>query len=116
DFPVLVSGESGAGKEGIARLLHDRSRRAGGPFVAVNAGSLSPHLVESELFGHERGAFTGAVAAHRGAFEQATHGTLFLDEIGELPLALQARLLRVLDSWEVRRVGAEGSVKVDVRL
>src|SRR5690606_32082816 len=102
DFPVLISGESGAGKEGAARLLHERSRRAAGPFVAVNAGSLSPQLVESELFGHERGAFTGAVASHRGAFEQAAQGTLFLDEIGELPLSLQARLLRVLDSWEVR--------------
>ncbi len=116
EWPVLVTGESGSGKEGIARLLHERSRRASGPFVAVNAGSFSAQLVESELFGHEKGAFTGAVASHRGAFEQAAGGTLFLDEIGELPLSLQARLLRVLDGWEVRRVGSEAAIAVDVRL
>jgi transcriptional regulator with AAA-type ATPase domain len=116
DWPVLVTGESGAGKEGIARRLHERSRRASGPFVAVNAGSFSAQLVESELFGHEKGAFTGAVGVHRGAFEQAEGGTLFLDEIGELPLSLQARLLRVLDGWEVRRVGGEAAIAVDVRL
>ncbi len=116
DVPVLVTGESGAGKEGIARLLHERGPRAKGPFVAVNAGGLAPQLVESELFGHTKGAFTGAVADHRGAFEQAAGGTLFLDEIGELPLQLQARLLRVLDGWKVRRVGGEGEVAVDVRL
>ncbi len=116
DFPVLVTGESGSGKEGVARLLHDRSARAAGPFVAVNAGSLSPQLVETELFGHEKGAFTGALTSHRGAFEQASGGTLFLDEIGELPLALQARLLRVLDCWEVRRVGGEAAIRTDVRL
>lgn len=116
DWPVLIEGESGVGKELVAQALHRRSRRPGGPFVAINAGGLPRELVESELFGHERGAFTGAHAAHRGVFEQADGGTLFLDEIGELPLDLQARLLRVLETWEVRRVGAESSVRVDVRL
>ena len=113
---VLIHGESGAGKEGIARALHSRGPRASGPFVAVNAGGMTSTLVESTLFGHERGAFTGAAASRRGLFEQADGGTLFLDEIGELPLEMQKRLLRVLDSWEVRRVGAEHSQKVDVRL
>jgi DNA-binding NtrC family response regulator len=115
-WPVLVLGESGVGKEGIARALHERGPRARKPFVALNAGGLPRELIESELFGHERGAFTGAVAAHRGVFEQAHGGTLFLDEVGELPLAMQARLLRVLETWEVRRVGGESSVPVDVRL
>ncbi|MCS6797355.1 MAG: sigma 54-interacting transcriptional regulator [Myxococcota bacterium] len=115
-WPVLVLGESGAGKEGIARALHDRGPRASGPFVAVNAGGLPRELVESELFGHERGAFTGAVAARRGAFEQADGGTLFLDEIGELSIEMQSRLLRVIETGEVRRVGAEATRRVDVRL
>jgi transcriptional regulator with AAA-type ATPase domain len=115
-WPVLVLGESGTGKEGIALSLHERSTRAGQPFVAVNAGGLTRELIESELFGHERGAFTGAGARHRGVFEQAQGGSLFLDEIGELPLDLQARLLRVLESGEIRRVGAETSLHVDVRL
>jgi transcriptional regulator with AAA-type ATPase domain len=115
-WPVLVSGESGVGKEGIALALHQSSARSGQPFVAVNAGGLSRELVESQLFGHERGAFTGAAQRHRGVFEQAQHGTLFLDEIGELPLELQARLLRVLETGEIRRVGAETSTRVDVRL
>ncbi len=113
---VLVMGESGTGKEGIARALHSSGPRANGPFVAINAGGMSPSLVESELFGHERGAFTGAMGQHRGVFEQAHGGTLFFDEIGELPLDLQARLLRVLETWEVRRVGAERAISVDVRL
>ncbi len=115
-WPVLVLGESGAGKEGIARALHLRSARASKPFVAINAGSITRELVESELFGHERGAFTGALQQHRGVFEQAHTGTLFLDEIGELPLAMQSRLLRVLETWEVRRVGSPSVIRVDVRL
>ena len=115
-WPVLVRGETGVGKELIARALHDRSPRSEGPFVALNAGGLARELVESELFGHERGAFTGAVQSHRGAFEQANEGTLFLDEIGELPLCLQTRLLRVLETWRVRRVGAEADRSVDLRL
>lgn len=115
-WPVLIQGESGAGKEGIARALHLRGPRARGPFVALNAGGLPRELVESELFGHEKGAFTGAVAARKGAFEQAESGTLFLDEVGELPLDLQARLLRALETWEIRRVGGEAPLRVDVRL
>ncbi len=115
-LPVIVYGESGSGKEGVARAIHARSPRRDRPFVALNAGGLPAGTVESELFGHERGAFTGAVGSHRGLFEQADGGTLFLDEIGELPLELQARLLRVLETWEVRKVGAETTKRVDVRL
>ncbi len=113
---LLITGESGTGKEGIARAVHLAGPRATGPFVAINAGGMPRSLVESELFGHEKGAFTGANAQHRGVFEQAHGGTLFLDEIGELPLDLQARLLRVLETWEVRRIGGERDVSVDVRL
>jgi transcriptional regulator with AAA-type ATPase domain len=115
-FPVLILGESGAGKEGIARALHMRGPRRDKPYVVVNAGALPRDLIESELFGHEKGAFTGALTQRRGVFEQADGGTLFLDEIGELPMELQARLLRVLESGELRRVGAEQSIRVDVRL
>lgn len=115
-FPVLVSGPSGAGKEGIARALHARGPRAKGPFVAINAAAIPKNLVESELFGHEKGAFTGAESTRRGVFEQADRGTLFLDEVGELSLSIQARLLRVLESWTFRRVGGEVEHKVDVRL
>lgn len=115
-LPVVIYGESGAGKEGIARAIHARSARRERPFVALNAGGLPAGTVESELFGHEKGAFTGASAMHRGLFEQAEGGTLFLDEIGELPLELQARLLRVLETWEVRRLGSESARRVDVRL
>jgi pSer/pThr/pTyr-binding forkhead associated (FHA) protein len=115
-WPVLVLGPSGAGKEEIAHLLHRESPRRAAPFVALNAGGLPRELIESELFGHEKGAFTGAVAQRKGAFEQAHGGTLFLDEIGELPLDLQARLLRVLETWQIRRVGAEKAIEVDVRL
>jgi DNA-binding NtrC family response regulator len=115
-WPALILGESGSGKEGIASLLHARSPRRSKPLVALNAGGVPRELVESELFGHERGAFTGATHAHRGVFDQADGGTLFLDEIGELALPLQARLLRVLESGEVRRVGGEGTRRVDVRV
>jgi transcriptional regulator with AAA-type ATPase domain len=115
-WPVLVVGESGTGKEGVAFALHDQGPRSQRAFVAINAGGLPRELVESELFGHERGAFTGAAAHHRGVFEQASGGSLFLDEIGELPLELQARLLRVLETGEIRRVGAERTIAVDVRL
>ena len=115
-WPVLVRGETGVGKEHVARALHERGRRRKGPFVALNGGGLPRELIESELFGHERGAFTGAVQAHRGAFEQAHGGTLFLDEVAELPADLQTRLLRVLDTWHVRRVGSEAARRVDVRL
>ncbi len=115
-YPVLLVGESGVGKEGLAQALHTSGPRGRGPFVALNAGAFPAQLAESELFGHEKGAFTGAASTHRGAFEQADGGTLFLDEIGELPLELQARLLRVLETWEVRRVGGESAFRVDVRL
>jgi transcriptional regulator with AAA-type ATPase domain len=116
DWPALVLGESGTGKEAIARMLHERSPRRGHAYVTLNAGGVPAELVESELFGHERGAFTGAHGTRRGVFEQADGGTLFLDEIGELPLSMQARLLRVLECGEVRRVGAEGARSVNVRL
>ena len=115
-WPVLILGQSGTGKEKIAQALHLRGPRADKPFVALNAGGLPATLVESELFGHEKGAFTGAIAQHRGVFEQADTGTIFLDEVGELPLALQARLLRVLETWSIRRVGSESDQSVDVRL
>lgn len=115
-WPTLVTGESGTGKEWIARAIHERGTGPRGPFVAVNAGGMPSSLVESELFGHTKGAFTGASSSRRGVFEQADGGTLFLDEIGELPLDLQARLLRVLETWEIRRLGAEESTPVNVRL
>ncbi len=113
---VLIVGESGSGKELVAHELHKRSPRANGPFVAINSASLPDTLIESELFGHERGAFTGANRTHHGAFERASGGTLFLDEIGELPGAVQAKLLRVLEQGDVTRLGAERSTKVDVRV
>lgn len=116
NLPVLVTGETGTGKEVVARLVAELGPRAGKPFVALNCGTLNPTLIESELFGHERGAFTGAVARKAGAFEAANRGTLFLDEIGELPLELQPQLLRVLESGEVRRVGSTDPFMVDVRL
>ncbi len=115
-WPALVCGETGVGKELVARALHERSPRRAGPFVALNGGGLPRDLIESELFGHERGAFTGAIQSHRGAFEQAHGGTLFLDEVAELPSDLQTRLLRVLETWHVRRVGSELARHVDVRL
>lgn len=115
-WPVLIRGETGVGKEHVARALHERGPRHSGPFVPINGGGLPRELIESELFGHERGAFTGAVQTHRGAFEQAHGGTLFLDEIAELAPDLQTRLLRVLETWQVRRVGSESARSVDVRL
>jgi DNA-binding NtrC family response regulator len=114
--PVLVTGETGTGKEVVARALHDESRRSGGPFVAVNAGALPSSLIASELFGHVRGAFTGATNEHRGFFQQAHGGTLFLDEVGELPLDLQAWLLRVLETSEVRPLGSERARRIEVRV
>lgn len=116
DTTVLILGESGTGKELVARALHAASRRGDGPFIAVNCASVPEGLIESELFGHEKGAFTGAVGMRKGLVEAANGGTLFLDEIGELPLAAQARLLRVLQEGEIRRVGADHARHVDVRL
>jgi two-component system nitrogen regulation response regulator GlnG len=115
-IPVLVTGESGTGKELLARALHDMSPVASGPFVAVNCGALSRELAESELFGHERGAFTGAGARKVGWFEEASGGTLVLDEIGELPLDLQPKLLRVLETGRLRRLGGQGEIAVSVRV
>jgi two-component system response regulator AtoC len=113
---ILVTGESGVGKELVARAVHHRSSRRGGPFVAVNCGAIPENLLESELFGHKKGAFTDAVQDRRGLFEEASNGTLFLDEIGELPLALQVKLLRVLEDERIRRVGDTKDVQVDVRI
>ncbi len=113
---VAIFGESGTGKELVARAVHQRSTRAEGPFVPVNCAAISKELIESELFGHEKGAFTGATSARSGAFEEAHGGTLFLDEIGELPLDLQAKLLRALESGEIKRVGASKPQHVDVRI
>ncbi|PBK48921.1 sigma-54-dependent Fis family transcriptional regulator [Pseudomonas syringae pv. actinidiae] len=116
DSNVLVQGESGTGKELVARALHNLSRRAKAPMISVNCAAIPESLIESELFGHEKGAFTGASAGRAGLVEAADGGTLFLDEIGELPLEAQARLLRVLQEGEIRRVGSVQSQKVDVRL
>ncbi|MRG91836.1 sigma-54-dependent transcriptional regulator [Polyangium spumosum] len=113
---VLVTGESGVGKELVARALHKRSARRGGPFVAVNCGAIPESLLESELFGYRRGAFTDATTDRVGLFEQANHGTLLLDEIGELPLSLQVKLLRVLQEETIRRLGDSKDIKVDVRI
>lgn len=113
---VLITGESGVGKELVARAIHRRGARAGGPFVPVNCGAIPENLLESELFGHKRGAFTDAVHDRRGLFEEANGGTLFLDEIGELPLSLQVKLLRVLEDERIRRLGESKDVQVDVRI
>jgi transcriptional regulator with PAS, ATPase and Fis domain len=116
DVTVLLEGESGTGKEVLASSLHEESPRRDGPFVIVDCGAIAPNLVESELFGHERGAFTGAVATHIGAFERAHRGTIFLDEIGELPLEAQPKLLRALEARAVRRVGGREQIPFDVRV
>ena len=116
DVPVLIRGESGVGKEGIARTLHDRSPRHGKPFVKINCAALPSELLESELFGHERGAFTGATSEKPGKFELADHGTIFLDEIGEMHPALQAKLLQVLQDEEYYRVGGKRSLRADARV
>lgn len=116
DVSVLISGETGTGKEIIARAIHELSPRRDKPFVAVNCGALPPTLMDSELFGFARGAFTGAAENHKGYFERADKGTLFLDEIGELPLEAQVRLLRVLETREVEKVGGRAPVKLDIRL
>jgi transcriptional regulator with GAF, ATPase, and Fis domain len=116
DSSVLLLGETGSGKEVIARTIHERSHRAEAPFIRVNCGALPPELIDSELFGHEKGSFTGASARRRGWFEQANGGTLFLDEVGELPPAVQVRLLRVLQDGSLYRVGSEDAIHVDVRV
>jgi DNA-binding NtrC family response regulator len=113
---VCIYGETGTGKELAARTLHEKSNRANGPFVTLNCAAVPAELIESELFGHEKGSFTGAANRHLGKFEQAHHGTLFLDEIGDMPLAMQAKLLRVLEEGEVERVGGDKPVTVDVRV
>jgi two-component system, NtrC family, nitrogen regulation response regulator NtrX len=113
---VCILGETGTGKELVARTLHERSARRNGPFVTLNCAAVPAELVESELFGHEKGAFTGAAGRHLGKFEQAQHGTLFLDEIGDMPQPMQAKLLRVLEEGELERVGGGQPIKVDVRV
>lgn len=113
---ALIRGETGCGKELVARSVHDQSLRADKPFVAINCGALPENLIESELFGHCRGAFTGADAGRTGLFQVADGGTIFLDEIGELPLAMQAKLLRVLETGDIRRVGDNQTIKIDVRV
>ena len=116
DVPVLVEGETGTGKEVLAEAIHERSARATGPFVVFDCTTVAPTLLEAELFGHERGAFTGAVSTRRGVFEEAHGGTLLIDEIGDLDVTLQAKLLRCIERGEVRRVGASSWAKVDVRV
>src|ERR1700680_1319472 len=113
---VCILGETGTGKELVARTLHERSPRSAGPFVTLNCAAVPAELIESELFGHEKGSFTGAAARHTGKFEQAEHGTIFLDEIGDMPLSMQAKLLRVLEEGEVEHIGGNKPISVDVRV
>ena len=114
--PVIIEGETGTGKEVLAESLHEMGPRAQGPFVVFDCTAVPPSLVEAELFGHERGAFTGAIAARKGVFEQAHGGTLLIDEIGDLDLALQPKLLRAIERFEVRRIGGDKWIRVDVRV
>jgi len=116
DSPILLMGETGVGKEHLAKAIHAESPRSGGPFISVNMVAMPDQLLESELFGHEQGAFTGAIRYRRGAFELAHLGTIFLDEIGEMPLHLQSKLLRVLQDYEVKPVGGENTIELDVRV
>jgi DNA-binding NtrC family response regulator len=113
---VAIQGETGTGKELIARAIHQKSARRDGPFVTLNCAAVPAELIESELFGHEKGSFTGAATRHIGKFEQASRGTLFLDEIGDMPLAMQSKLLRVLEEGEIERVGGDRPISVDVRV
>ena len=116
DSPVLLLGETGTGKEVIANAIHYSSPRKDGPFIKVNCGAIPETLLDSELFGHEKGAFTGAISQKRGRFERADKGTIFLDEIGELPLQAQVRLLSVLQTREIERVGGTSPIPVDIRI
>ena len=116
DASVLLVGPSGSGKEVVARAIHAQSKRAAKPFVAINCGAIPRDLLESELFGHEKGSFTGAFAQHKGRFEEANGGTLFLDEIGDMPADMQVKLLRVLEARVVQRIGGKGQIAVDVRI
>jgi two-component system, NtrC family, nitrogen regulation response regulator NtrX len=113
---VCILGETGTGKELVARTIHERSPRAAGPFVTLNCAAVPAELIESELFGHEKGSFTGASGRHLGKFEQADKGTIFLDEIGDMPLTMQAKLLRVLEEGEVERIGGDKAIAVNVRV
>jgi transcriptional regulator with PAS, ATPase and Fis domain len=116
ESPVLLTGETGVGKDVIANAIHHSSSRSDGPFISINCGAIPDTLIDSELFGHEKGAFTGALAQKRGRFERANTGTIFLDEIGELPLQAQVRLLRVLQSKEIERVGGVKIIPLDIRI
>ena len=116
DISVLVTGESGTGKDIIPKIIHKQSSRKHGPFVAVNCGAIPEGTIDSELFGHEKGAFTGAINTRKGYFEEANHGTIFLDELGDLPVSTQARLLRVLENGEFIKVGSSKIQKTNVRI